>query len=290
MALASIVPNRQQAEIDPPLIAGNSPAATALRVVDRIEQSTRCQMAKQCEHAANLLSDIARDEARIGRLLEATRQVPSQKTRDAIVEALGFDHDTAVGFGLRVANEWPMFRNGWAAMHKRDPVSTEEAASVLRTRALELRLMADALRGSRHPDPVARRQRQLAAERMGLDHTTFLLDATNDLAGTGATASGLMGMIKSVLDEMANEKQWELDKRLAAAGMLTIQEFEQARARYSKQFALNRISLVTVSLRFSGSAVALFGAASGDNAASGLDREQTLVDFMEQAAGPAGSF
>lgn len=283
MEASTVAPAPSRSEVQPSIARSEHPVATALAFIRDLDCVSRRTVASRYRHAADLLDHIARDEGRMSRLVKSTLEVPSQHTRDAILEAFGFDYETAVGFGLRVANLWPIFRGGWAAMHKRPPVSVEEAASVLRTRALELQVVADAFLGSQHPDPAGRQKRLLQVQRLGLDETSVLLDGVTGLADIGTAGSVGLGLVKTGLDEAVNDKQWELDKSLALAGYLDLQQFEQARARYTKQYALNRISFITMALRYSGTLVTLFGAVTGDNAAPGLSRKLTVLDLMEKA-------
>jgi hypothetical protein len=261
-----------------------SPAATfidgMMNAIDKTNLAARKSAAANLRRTADLIETIAGNENKIARLIASIRKIPNQKTRDAAIEALGFDYETAVGFGLRVANRWKIFKHGQAAMHKRRPVTVREARGTLLYRARQLRIMANVFAGSTMGDAIENRRMRSSITRLAGDGATVTLDllsCNHDVLGP------LGGIALAAASETENDIRWEFEKLIALTPATTIQDLENARADYNKGYAKNRIGLILCALPFSGTATSLLGALTPDGRQE-LGRQLSLHDLIEESA------
>jgi hypothetical protein len=254
-----------------------------LEAIGEVQESSRRRVIDMLHQAADHCDVIASSRSRVEDLLQSTGRIAHLRTRDAAIEALGFDHDTAVGLGIRIANSWKVFRNGRAALHKRPPLTTEEASQTLKKRALQLRLLADSFAGDSGGDPVSRRRRLQQAVRFGLTRALVTWDVVVEATGMPKGAGMAGNFLLAALSEKANDKRWEFDKLIALTPAMTIQDLEEARARFTKEYALNRIGIVASPIPFSGAAVALFGTVTSNDATRATN-DFGLHDLLEAAA------
>jgi len=262
--MTSIGPVRQRNQPNPQEDP-NTPAAKVIsgymKAIEKTDRATRNSAAADLRSTANLLETVAGDEDKIARLIASISRIPNRRTRDAALEALGFDYETAVGFGLRVANRWKIFKNGQAVMHKRKPVTVEEARGTLLYRARQLRIMANVFAGSTMSEAVENR-------RARSDFTRTMGDIATvgwDLASYDKSVLGPLGrLVLAAATETENDIRWEFEKLISLTPWATIQDLENARADYNKGYALNRVGFILSALPGSGTAVKLFGAATGD--------------------------
>ena len=262
--MTSIGPVRERHEAntlkEPPTTAGEVWNGL-MKAIEKLDRATSKSAAETLRRTADLIETIAGDEDKIASLITSISKIPNQKTRTAAIEALGFDYETAVGFGLRVANRWKIFKNGQAAMHKRRPVTVHEARGTLLYRARQLRIMADVFAGSNMGDAIENRRTRSDFTRLAGDGTTVAWD----LASVGHNVLGPLGGIAlAAAAETENDMRWESEKLFSLTPATTIQDLENARADYNKGYALNRIGFITSALPFSGTAVSLFGSLTGD--------------------------
>ena len=253
---------------------------SVMNAIDKTDRAGRKCAALTLRRTANLIETIAGDIDKIASLIASINRIPNQRTRDAAIEALGFDYETAVGFGLRVANRWKIFKNGQAAMHKRKPVTVQEARGTLLYRARQLRIMANVFDGSPMGEAIEDRRTRSSITRLAGDGATVAWD----LASYGHNVLGPLGGIAlAAAAETENDMRWEFEKLISLTPATTIQDLENARADYNKGYALNRIGLITSALPFSGTGVSLLGALTGDGRQE-VGRELSLYDLIEEAA------
>ncbi len=262
----------------------NTPAARAIgaymKAIEKTDRASRKNAAVDLRSTADLLEKIAGDEDKIARLIASIRRIPNRRTRDAALEALGFDYETAVGFGLRVANRWKIFKNGQAVMHKRKPVSVQEARGTLLYRARQLRIMAKVFEGSTMNEAIENRRARSEFTRSVGDVATVGWD----LMSYGKNVLGPLGGIAlAAAAETENDIRWEFEKLISLTPSVTIQDLETARADYMKGYALNRVGLMTCALPFSGIAVSLFGALTGDGRKD-VGTELSMYQLLHEAS------
>jgi hypothetical protein len=283
--MTNIAPVRERNE---PNIREESPSPAAavvselVNAIDKTDRASRESAAANLNKTAKLIEAIAGDQDKIACLIASIRKIPNQRTKNAAIEALGFDYETAVGFGLRVANRWKIFKNGRAAMHKRRPVTISEARGTLLFRARQLRIMANVFAGSIMGEAVENRRMRSRITRLIGDGATV----TWDLASYGRNVLGPLGGIAlATAAETENDMRWEFEKLIALTPAASIQDLENARADYNKGYALNRVGLMTCALPFSGTAVSLFGALTGDGRKK-VGTELSMYQLLRQAAHP----
>jgi hypothetical protein len=283
--MTSIEPVRERNEPDPSEDT-RSPAARVvggfLNAVDKTDRAARQGAAASLNTTADLIEDIAGDEDKIARLIASIGRIPDLRTRNAAIEALGFDFETAVGLGLRVANRWKIFKNGRAALHKRRPLTASEARGTLLFRTRQLRIMANVFQGSTMGEAVENRRRRSSITRLvGNGATTGW-----ELASHGHKVLGPLGGIAlAAASEAENDMRWEFEKLIALTPAATIQDLENARADHMKGYALNRIGLIVSALPFSGTATSLFGALTGDGRQD-VGRNLSMYALIKEAANP----
>lgn len=253
-----------------------------MNVIDKTDRAARKSAAATLKRTAELIETISGDEDKIASLIASIRRIPDQRTRDAAIEALGFNYETAVGLGLRVANRWKIFKNGQATMHKRKPVTVREARGTLLYRARQLRIMANVFDGSPMGEAIEDRRTRSNITRLIGDGATVAWD----LMSYGHDVLGPLGGIAlAAASEAENDMRWEFEKLISLTPAATIQDLENARADYNKGYALNRIGLITSALPFSGTGVSLLGALTGDGKKD-VGRELSLYQLMEEATSP----
>jgi hypothetical protein len=279
----SIGPVRERNQTNPQQDP-NTPAARVIggymKAIEKTDRATRNSAAADLRSTANLLETIAGDEDKTATLIASIGRIPNRRTRDAALEALGFDYEAAVGFGLRIANRWKIFKNGQAVMHKRKPVTVQEARGTLLYRARQLRIMANVFAGSTMSEAVENRRARSEFTRTMGDIATVGWD----LASYGSNVLGpLGGLVLAAATETENDIRWEFEKLISLTPSSTIQDLENARADYNKGYALNRVGFILSALPGSGTAVKLFGAATGDGRKE-VETDLSMYQLLQEAA------
>ncbi len=262
-------------------------ATRILRAVVRAARQLPDQIRKDAAAVLNFRADqlvtIASSKEKTAGFIQSTRRIRNPKTRDANIESAGFDQDTARGLGLRVANDYPVFKNDRAVMHNRLPLSIAEAQDTLLGSALKFRTLAQLFQGQ-------------SVEEMRLDarllsqivqYTTLTAtagwDGYSQFAGVSRGASMLGSIVLATASEIENNQIWEREKMLALVGVSTQADLEKGRAHRNTVYACNRISVILSTIPFSGTVVNALSFFAGDGQAP-ADGEPSLGQLLDEAA------
>lgn len=278
--MTSIEPVRERSQADS-VQADTSVWNKLIYTLEKLDRATRASAAATLKETAALIDTIAVGQDKIGRLLHSMVKIENIKTREAAFEALGFEHDVAVAFGIKTEQGFPIFKNGVSAMHKRKPVTVAEARFALLTRVHQLRIMARVYEGSSMGESIEERRVRSSISRLAGNGATVAWD----LASYGKNVLGPLGSIAlAAASETENDMRWEFEKLISLTPAATIQDLENARADYLKGYALNRIGIIISALPGSGTATKLLGAATGDGRQE-VGRDLSLYDLIREAAG-----
>lgn len=251
-----------------------------MKSIEKTQQAARANAAKILRNTADRLETIAGDQDKITRLIASLAKIKNRRTREAALEALGFDYETSVGFGLRIANKWKIFKDGQAVMHKRKPVTMGEAKGTLLYRALQLRKMARVFEGSTLGDAVENRRAFSNFTRLvgeGVNVAWDFMSYSNEVLGP------LGGIALAAASETENDIRWEFEKLIALTPAMTINDLETARAAYTKQYALIRIGAIASPIPLSGTLTTLLGSLTGDGRAE-MSTDLSLHELIEEAS------
>jgi hypothetical protein len=254
-------------------------------LIDKLEQldrATRASAAATLNKTAALIETIAHDPDKIARLLQSLKRIENIKTREAAYEALGFEHDAATAFTIKTEQGFAIFKNGISCMHKRKPVTIEEASRTLLTQARKLRIMADVFKGSTMGEAVENRRARSELTRSVGDTATVAWD----LASYGSKVLGPVGgLILAAGGEVENDVRWEFEKLISLTPISTIQDLENARADYLKGYAMNRIGLILSPLPGSGTALTAIDSATGDGRKE-VGTALSMHQLLQEATNP----
>ncbi len=244
---------------DPPDGNENLLRRTATRTaeaVSRLGARLSQDAAAMLHRSARRLELVSGDPRRMTRLIASTRSIQDPRTRAAAIEALGFDRDTAEGLNLRVANLWPVFRNGQAAMHKRSPLSVQEAGQTIQIQAHKLRELAERVSGQTTGQPPPARQGQTSIRDAGQTSAAISWDVVTAAKATPVGLAPAGSLVLAAASEIAADADWETAKLLATTEAMSLDDLEQARAEYYRRMGANRASVILSPIPFSSTIVA----------------------------------
>jgi len=250
--------------------------------LEKLDRATRASAAATLRQTAEMIETIADDPDKIERLLQSLKQIENIKTREAAYEALGFEHDAATAFTIKTEQGFTIFKNGISCMHKRKPVTIEEASRTLKTQARKLRIMADTFAGSTMGAAVDNRRARSEFTRSVGDTATVAWD----LASYGSKVLGPVGgLVLAAGNEVENDLRWEFEKLISLTPISTIQDLENARADYMKGYALNRVGFILSPLPGSGTVLTAIDSATGDSRKN-VGSDLSMHQLLQEAARP----